>query len=461
MKNRIVLFIILLITPFCVKANSVLVTCDNDIVKGTSLKCSINGVAEGIVSAVSAKVRTGSNIKFNSFIPNSSWQGDGEEGKIDVYTASDMTGNFVIGTLNFDVTSIYEGGNSTITIDSIFFYDENGKESSVTPVTNTIRIASTNNYLSSLSLSTGNLSPIFSSNNTSYSAIIDASSVTINAKASSSYASVSGIGKVNLNYGSNTFRVIVTSESGTTKTYNINIVRSNNTSNNASNNINDNSNSGNSTTTLSSNNYLSNITLSNGNINFNKNTTEYSITVDYQVSNIEVTTTTEDSKSKVEITGNTNLEIGNNIIEIKVIAEDNSTRIYKINVEKKDENYVLSSNNYLSNIIIKGYAINFDKNTLDYNLKITNEEKLDIEVLLEDTKSTYSIQGNDNLKNNSVIKIKVIAEDGTTKIYQINIKSNDKLIKTTFIIIIAVLLLLNILRIFLKYRRLKNERVYK
>ena len=333
MKNRIVLFIVLLITPFCVKANSILVTCDTDIVKGTSLKCSINGVAEGIVSAVSAKVRTGSNIKFNSFIPNSSWQGDGEEGKIDLYTASDMTGNFVIGTLNFDITSIYEGGNSTITIDSIFFYDENGKESSVTPITNTIRIASTNNDLSSLSLSTGNLSPVFSSNITSYSAIIDASAVTINARASSSYAKISGIGKVNLNYGSNTYRVVVTSESGTTKTYNINIVRPNNTNNNTS----DISNRENNTATLSSNNYLSNITLSNGNINFNKNITEYNITVDYQVSNIEVIATAEDSKSKVEITGNTNLEIGNNIIEIKVIAENNSTRIYKINVEKKDE----------------------------------------------------------------------------------------------------------------------------
>lgn len=457
MKNRIVLFIVLLITPFCVKANSILVTCDTDIVKGTSLKCSINGVSEGIVSAVSAKVRTGSNIKFNSFIPNSSWQGDGEEGKIDLYTASDMTGNFIIGTLNFDVTSIYEGGNSTITIDSIFFYDENGKESSVTPITNTIRIASTNNDLYSLSLSTGNLSPVFSSNITSYSAIIDASAVTINARASSNYASISGIGKVNLNYGSNTFRVIVTSESGTTKTYNINIVRPNNINNNTS----DTSNSDNNTTTLSSNNYLSNITLSNGNINFNKNITEYNITVDYQVSNIEVIATAEDSKSKVEITGNTNLEIGNNIIEIKVIAEDNSTRIYKINVEKKDENYVLSSNNNISSVNIKNYDFDFNSNITNYTLTIKDEEKLDIEVILEDSKSTYNIQGNNNLKNNSVIKIEVIAEDGTTKIYQIDIKSNDRFIKSIFITIIIILLIINIVRLFLKYRRLKNERIYK
>lgn len=457
MKNRIVLFIVLLITPFCVKANSILVTCDTDIVKGTSLKCSINGVAEGIVSAVSAKVRTGSNIKFNSFIPNSSWQGDGEEGKIDLYTASDMTGNFVIGTLNFDITSIYEGGNSTITIDSIFFYDENGKESSVTPITNTIRIASTNNDLSSLSLSTGNLNPIFSSNITSYSAIIDASAVTINARASSNYASISGIGKVNLNYGSNIYRVVVTSESGTTKTYNINIVRPNNTNNNTS----DTSNRDNNTATLSSNNYLSNITLSNGNINFNKNITEYNITVDYQVSNIEVIATAEDSKSKVEITGNTNLEIGNNIIEIKVIAENNSTRIYKINVEKKDESYVLSSNNNISSVNIKNYDFDFISNITNYTLTIKDEEKLDIEVILEDSKSTYNIQGNNDLKNNSVIKIEVIAEDGTNKIYQINIKSNDKIIKAIFITIITILLIINIVRLFLKYRRLKNERVYK
>ena len=457
MKNRIVLFIVLLITPFCVKANSILITCDTNIVKGTSLKCSINGVAEGIVSAVSAKVRTGSNIKFNSFIPNSSWQGDGEEGKIDLYTASDMTGNFVIGTLNFDVTSIYEGGNSTITIDSIFFYDENGKESSVTPITNTIRIASTNNDLSSLSLSTGNLNPIFSSNITSYSAIIDASAVTINARASSNYAIISGIGKVNLNYGSNTYRVVVTSESGTTKTYNINIVRPNNTNNNTS----DTSNRDNNTATLSSNNYLNNITLSNGNINFNKNITEYNITVDYQVSNIEVIATAEDSKSKVEITGNTNLEIGNNIIEIKVIAEDNSTRIYKINVEKKDESYVLSSNNNISSVNIKNYDFDFNSNITNYTLTIKDEEKLDIEVILEDSKSTYNIQGNNDLKNNSVIKIEVIAEDGTNKIYQINIKSNDRIIKAIFITIIIILLIINIVRLFLKYRRLKNEIVYK
>lgn len=468
MKKRIIMFLIMFLVPFVVKANSVSLVCDSNVVKSTSVSCTLNGNSNSLVTAISAKVRTGSNISFSSFTSGPSWQGDGEEGNIDLYTASDINGDFVIGTINFDVTPIHEGGNSTITIDSIFFYDENGSEISVNPITKSIRLASSVNDLSSLSISTGNLNPSFSSDITSYSTVIDASSINIDAKAKDNTSSISGdVGSVNLNYGNNTFRIVVTSESGNTKTYTINVVRPNNsTNNNETTNKNEsnnatNNNVQNNTTTKSSNNYLKSISLSSGSINFNKNTLEYSTNVSYDVTDVEVIATSEDNKARVEVSGNKNLVVGNNKILIKVIAEDNSSRIYSINVERKEEDYILSSNNYISSIKIKNYDINFDKNKYDYTLNIKNEKELDIEVLLEDSKSKYEIVGNKDLKNGSVIKIIATSEDGNSGTYNINIKSNDKLIKSIFIIIIAILLLINILRIFLKYRSERYEGVTK
>lgn len=467
MKKRIIMFMMIFLVPFTVKANSVSLTCDSNIIKGTSVSCTLSGNSSGLVTAISAKVRTGSNVSFSSFNPGSSWQGDGEKGNIDLYTSSDISGNFTIGTINFGVTPINEGGNSTITIDSVFFYDENGKEMSIAPVTNNIRLASSVNDLSSLSISTGNLNPSFRSDVTSYSTTVDANSVTISAKVKDNTSSISGdVGKVNLNYGNNTFNIVVTSESDSSKTYTINVVRpnsgtNNNTNNNSGTDNNSQSDVQNNITDKSNNSYLKNISLSNGSINFNKNTLEYSTNVSYDTTDIKVVATAEDSKAKVEITGNKNLVVGNNKILIKVIAEDNSSKVYVINVKRMEENNTVSSNNYISNIKIKGYDINFDKNKYDYTLNIKDEKELSIEVFLEYSKSKYEIIGNKALKDGSVIKVIATSEDGNSRTYNINIKSNDKLIKSIFIIIIAILLLINILRIFFKYRSESYERTIK
>lgn len=456
MKKKIMFFLIFFVVPFVVEADSISLICNSNVVSGTSISCVLNGNSNDFVTAISAKVRTGTNISFSSFTPGTSWQGDGEEGSIDLYTASDISGDFVIGTINFNVSPIHEGGTSTITIDSVFFYDENGQEVSVNPVTKNIRLASSVNDLSSLSLSTGNLNPNFSSDITSYSTTIDASSVSVSAKVKDSNSSISGdIGKVNLNYGNNTFRVIVTSESGATKTYTVNIVRPNNNTNNNNQN---NDNNQNTIVTKSNNTNLKNISLSSGSINFDKNVLEYNTNVSCDITDIEVVATTEDDKARVEISGNNNLVVGNNKIQIKVIAEDNSSKIYVINLERKKEDYVLSSNDYISSINIKDYDIDFDKNNLNYTLKIMGEKQLEIEVLLEDSKSNYEIVGNNDLKDGSVIKIIVTSEDGNVRTYNVNISSNDRYIKAIFILIIIILLIINIVRIFLKYRREKNER---
>ncbi len=440
MKKKII-FLIILMAPFVVSASSLSIECDSSIVKTDSFSCSVKGNSSSIITSISAKVSTASNIEFVSFSQSGSWKGDGEGGKIELYTASDeMSGNFDIGKITFKVNKLYDGGDSSFTVDQISFYDENGIEESIGTMNKSIRIASSNNDLLELSLNNVNINPVFNKNVTSYSAQTTASSIIISARKSNDRATINGdIGTKNLNYGNNTFRITVTSEADTSKVYTINVVRLNTKEN------------------KSSNNFLSNIKLNNGNINFEKNVLEYNINVLYDVDNIEVTAVPEDNKSKIEISGNENLNVGLNKIKILVIAEDGSEREYIINVDKKKEDEKLSNNTNIAKLKIKNYDIDFNKNKLNYNLNIKNEKKLDIDVELEDNTSKYVIEGNSNLNNKSIIKIIVTSSDNSIKTYTINIKNNDMIIKIIFISLITLLIIINIIRII--FKKINNKKI--
>ncbi len=456
MKKSIVLLILMVLIPISVKADNISIECNTEVVKSNTVTCNVIGNSSNIVTALSAKIRPGSNTSFSLFKSASVWEGNGENGEIDLYTANDIKGRFEIGTFTLGVATVNEGGVGSVTVDSVFFYDVDGLESTINPVTKTFRIASTINSLSSLNISVGTLNPKFNSDTTSYSTTIDASSITISAKAENSKSTISGdIGTKSLNYGSNKFNITVTSESGSSKTYTITVIRPNNNSNNSNNSNNQTqNNTNNQTSKISSNNNLKLLEIDYGNIKFSKDVTEYKTSVSYDVENIEVKAEAEDAKSKVEIDGNKNLKVGSNVITIKVVSEDNQTKIYTIQVERKEKNQKLSSNANISNIEISNYLLNFDKNTLEYILTIKDEDKLDIKVYKEDNTSNYTIEGNNKLENNSIIRIISIAEDGTEKIYKINIikKDYDKTIKLIFTVIIAILVLINIIRISINIR---------
>ena len=90
-----------------------------------------------------------------------------------------------------------------------------------------------------------------------------------------------------------------------------------------------------------------------------------------------------------------------------------------------------SSNNNISKLEIKNYNIIFDKNIMNYSVELKeNENALDINVILEDTKSTVKIMGNENLSNNNsnTILIEVTAENGDKQTYTLktNIKSIEE-----------------------------------
>lgn len=120
----------------------------------------------------------------------------------------------------------------------------------------------------------------------------------------------------------------------------------------------------------------------------------------------------------------------------------------------KEEGITGSSN--LLDIEITNYNIDFDKSIYEYDLKIQDEDSLEVLPLLEDNTSEYTITGNSGLKDGSVIKINVVSVDKKTSVYKINIHKDNKqnhTIKMIFIAIIGGLLLINVLRIILKKRK--------
>lgn len=124
------------------------------------------------------------------------------------------------------------------------------------------------------------------------------------------------------------------------------------------------------------------------------------------------------------------------------------------------EDNEIIDNNYLENILIDGYNINFDKDRYEYTLIIKNEEKLDIETKTIGDNITVTVNGNQNLVNGSVIEINVLTDDNKLDVYSIKIvKETENDVKKNnnygiiFIVIIGVLVFVNIIRLILNRRR--------
>ena len=91
--------------------------------------------------------------------------------------------------------------------------------------------------------------------------------------------------------------------------------------------------------------------------------------------------------------------------------------------------YKGSSNNYLSNITIKGYELNksFAKERLTYFVTVSNEvTSLDIKATKDNSKSTLTISGSSNLNVGlNKVLLTVTSEDGRTKNYRIYVTRMD------------------------------------
>lgn len=161
------------------------------------------------------------------------------------------------------------------------------------------------------------------------------------------------------------------------------------------------------------------ITVEGKEIELKDNVYEYDVALDVIYSQVSIVVDEKDDVS-YRIEGNENLTVGNN--KVKIIFDDNT--VYTLNILKKSSNIIeLSNNNKLKNLSVSGYPLGFDTDKLEYNLTIGAEAKLRISYEAEDKEAQVYVEGNDNLVDKSVIRIKVVAQSGDVREYKINIKA--------------------------------------
>ncbi len=185
---------------------------------------------------------------------------------------------------------------------------------------------SSNTNLSNLGITPNDFKG-FKPQTTTYNVTVpkDLESITIYATAQSSKATISGIGKKNLGEGTNKFEIIVTAENGATKTYILNITKSENTKNTE--NVQE----------KYTGDGLASLNIENVELSPKFDTIVYEYSVEYigEDTKLNINATTTDPYYDIEITGNENLVEGENIINILVTDPDgNNVAVYQINVNK-------------------------------------------------------------------------------------------------------------------------------
>ena len=238
--------------------------------------------------------------------------------------------------------------------------------------------------------------------------------------------------EINLVEGSNKVEIKVVSEKGEEKVYVLNINRA-----------------------LSSNNSLKTLKVNDEKIKLLENEFIYNLEVENDVDKVVITAVPNDEKATVKLDDEYPLEVGENEINIKVVAASGQEASYILNITRKK---ILSKDSYLTSLKIKGYQIDFKPTVTLYNLKIDEKDtELEITTTQEDPNAVVEIEGNKDLENGSIIKVNVKAEDGSFTRYFINIEKGSSGISPIIIIIIVLLLILGGCIGYIIYRKKKNE----
>lgn len=300
--------------------------------------------------------------------------------------------------------------------------------------------------LADLTLSAGTLNPAFSADTTAYTASVghDTNFLAVTAVKKNAQATIrvrinNGVYAIvesgnpsaafNLGVGVNLIDIQVTAQDASTKTYTISATRAG-----------------------SGNARLSALVVSNGILNpvFSSATNTYSVSVGNAVTSITVTPTAEDANSTIQVrinegsytgavsgaaSNNLPLDVGSNLVDILVTAQDGSLNVYSVTVTRAG-----SSNALLSGLTISAGTLSpvFVSGTNAYSVSVGNtvtgiavtptkaDANATIQVRMND--GTYavvasgSISGNLGLNvGNNLIEILVTAQDNSTNSYTISV----------------------------------------
>ena len=151
MKKKLcylILLSLMIIIPINAKAltGSVSITCDKESYgMNDTATCSVKGTSNEEVYSISASIVDTSNATIE-FITDSAWQGNGDEGNIQLYTDTGKKGTFNIGTLKVKLKDASTSDTSLgLEIKDVKFGDTDGTEEDITASKATISFSQNTN----------------------------------------------------------------------------------------------------------------------------------------------------------------------------------------------------------------------------------------------------------------------------------------------------------------------------
>lgn len=172
----------------------------------------------------------------------------------------------------------------------------------------------------------------------------------------------------------------------------------------------------------STDNTLSALSIEGGQISpeFNKDVKEYALKVPYEVAELNVTAKPNDSKAKVEVIGNKDLQEGENILTVRVTAEDGSASDYVVKVTRARiplalKSLVIKYQNENGEIVETPLNPVFSFDVFEYSLEEMEYwvKELSVEALPNIEGANIDVQGADSLQageNKVTITAKISAE---------------------------------------------------
>lgn len=216
------------------EADTISISCSPSVVlPGDSIMCSLNGnFAVNAIDGIQATFENTEGLIYNKITLSVSeeeadeWWSLADEGGFAIvkYTEPGVSGSVELATFKFTIpetassNDIYTVKLTDIILDangdSIYLEDD---------VSSEVRVKSDVNTIDSLKV---NGTALTIGENDTYTTTVDSEKVTISVDKTDVHSSVSGdVGEVSLNYGTNILSIVVTSETGVDKTYNVSIYR--------------------------------------------------------------------------------------------------------------------------------------------------------------------------------------------------------------------------------------------
>lgn len=434
MKKFILLFTFLLLPNVVFADNEFLLSCDkNKINVNDQVICRLSFKSDDEYNYIKYEIGELDGLSLVDVRSNYSnlWNVKNNEG---------VSQNVVSGLQEFGILlfKANESGEYDLKVKNISYgiYDS-GELKDVKEVNMKVKVISDDNFLKSIKINDVEIED-FDINKFNYTYETDLTELNIEAVSNNNFASVSGNGKITLTKHLErvVVPIIVTSESGASRAYVVNIVNKNYVDNNIDKTLKD----------LIIKNDAGDTII----FNFKSDIYDYNIEVGRKVNYVNISPkilNKDCSFVKGFNGGKINIKSGNNIVLIKIVDKDGNEKTYVLNIIKPIESF--SSNSYLKSIDIKGYNLKFSKKVRNYNLEIKrNDKSLDISPVLDDENASYVISGNENLKNGSVINITVTAPDTSNTVYTINISVK----KVNMFVVIYLIIPVGLIYLGYKYK---------